>query len=107
MLPDGSSPRVHEHENYRPAGSLPWRRQSRTSIDLQDSQVLRPPKGHRDKIHPIDEDVGLATVPLADEKTFGSTELDTEDAKQWARDQNTLIAQGKDLVADLVTSPSP
>jgi hypothetical protein len=49
MLPDGSSPRIHEHENCRPAGSRPWRCQSRTSIDLQISQVLRPPKGHRDK----------------------------------------------------------
>jgi integrase len=28
--------------------------------------------------------------------TFGSTKLDIEDARQWARDQNTLIAHGKD-----------
>jgi hypothetical protein len=35
IMPEGSPPLVHEHENCRPARSRPWRCQSRTSIDLQ------------------------------------------------------------------------
>jgi hypothetical protein len=46
MLPNGFPPQVHEHE---PACSQPSRCQRRTSIDLHDSHVSRPPYGHRDK----------------------------------------------------------
>jgi hypothetical protein len=47
MLPAGSPPRVHDHENSWPEFSRPSRCHRRTSIQAQDSQVIRPPRAGR------------------------------------------------------------
>ena len=47
MLPTGSPPRVHDHENCWPGNSRPWRCHWRTSIEGQHLQIMRPPRAGR------------------------------------------------------------
>jgi hypothetical protein len=42
MLPEGSPPHFHDQEKHWWPRSRPWRCHKRTSIEMHDSQVLRP-----------------------------------------------------------------
>src|SRR5262245_41845733 len=51
MAPYGTPPRVHEYGKHCPGASRPSRCKRRTSIEVQDSQVVRPPSTVCDFLH--------------------------------------------------------
>jgi hypothetical protein len=59
IVPDGSPPLPNDHENWWPACSRPSRCQRRTSIDLYNSHMSRPPNGHRDNFTSIERSIHL------------------------------------------------